>query len=76
MGLGRLAASMTVGQKAALSVAIGLLGFAAAVALTALVVSPKAALAIWSGLRAKGQLKGRDAPRADRVARAVAACAP
>jgi tetratricopeptide (TPR) repeat protein len=33
------------------------------------------ALAVWSGLRAKGQLKGRDAPRAERVARAVAACA-
>ena len=52
MGLGRLAAAMTVGQKAALSVAIGLLGFAAAVAVTALVVSPKAALAIWSGVLA------------------------
>ena len=33
------------------------------------------ALAVWSALRAKGQLKGRDAPRSDRIARAVAACA-
>jgi alpha-beta hydrolase superfamily lysophospholipase len=52
MGLGRLTAAMTVGQKAALSAAIGLLGFVAAVAATALVVSPGTALAFWAGVLA------------------------
>lgn len=47
MPLARLAATLTVGQKAALTVAVGVALLAAAIALTALVVPVRVALALW-----------------------------
>jgi alpha-beta hydrolase superfamily lysophospholipase len=91
MGLAALAASLTVGQKAALAVAVGLLALAVLVGVTAALTSLRVALLVWLGAAAAlllaaflaplrtGALGARPDPAADHdaaVARFHAAAEP